>query len=135
MSGELQVLNLADQIRDKVRTTILNSIPDEQVDKLIKKEWEAFFEIPTNRNSWDSSPKESPFTSMVKLEIKAVLENKLKEKVQEKLLEFDRLQWDNAGEDAFRKMIQAYGRVALAGLGEELAAKAIHHLQQNRNSY
>lgn len=64
--------SIEDVIRDKVRRVIVEAIPDEQVDDLIKKEYDKFFE---DVGGYHTKP--SPFKMMVQAEIESIMSKKI----------------------------------------------------------
>lgn len=43
MGNEIQKFDVSEHIRNRVREVIVSSVPDEQMDLMIKKEYDAFF--------------------------------------------------------------------------------------------
>jgi hypothetical protein len=81
-------------VKDKIRSTLLDTIPDEQIDELIKSEWAALFE-PTSiqkgtKYNYDTKEYEpvievsdnSAFDRMVKKELSEQLEAMVKAKIK-----------------------------------------------------
>lgn len=90
MSSELaQPLSMGEIVRNKVRETLFNSIPDEEIDKLIKKEYESFFEDVLVRNYSGQVTGTSPslFKTLVhaelKLQLKPIISEMLKKTLSE----------------------------------------------------
>lgn len=130
MPNELTVPNLADTIRDKVRQTILATIPDEQVDKLVAKEWESFFEPPTT-DRWSSEKKPSEFQKMVKVEVERVVKEKVSEAVAKEMQGFQQNTWDKQGQEAVRTMVKTYASAALEGMTENIVMNCLSRIQAN----
>ena len=131
MASELQVTNLADTIRDRVRSTIMDSIPSEQIDGLVMKEWESFFEIRKPKNNYDPTPTTSAFQDMVRAEVKAFMEVKVKESVQKEMERINSIQWEQQGKKALEGIIQAYAPSVLAGLTDMIVMNAVSKLQSS----
>ena len=66
-----------DIVRDRVRTVIMDAVPDEQIDALIQAEWKSFFES-RKTTGYNSTTLPSPFSQMVE----SAIRNELKEKVR-----------------------------------------------------
>lgn len=129
MSGELTVHNLADTVRDKVRTTIVNSIPDDQIDKLVQNEWKQFFDKPTDR--WNSNDA-SPFQKMVRAEIEKLIRERVVVEVNAELDRFQKLVWENNARGSIREMVKVYAPSVLEGMAESMAVQCLNKLTQNR---
>ena len=70
MSTDIQPFNVTDHIRDKVREVLVSSIPDQEMDKMINSEFEAFFAKSRHGSS--------PFGSMVHKILQEEMEQKVK---------------------------------------------------------
>jgi hypothetical protein len=103
--------NIADMVRDKVKAALVEIIPQEQWDNLIKAEWEAFFKERTvsgyHSGSGRAETKPSLFTEMIHEEIKSHLKGKIKDRVQEELVG---VSWDGKPEGdslLFKEVVEA----------------------------
>lgn len=134
MSNELTVANLADTIRDRVRTQIVNVIPDEQIDGLIKKEWESFFVTPPRTNNWDTTEKKSAFQTMIEKEVNAYFTTKVKESLDKQLEIFTQASWDAHAKKYLNEFVKGYAPMALEGIGARLAEAALQNAQNNFSS-
>lgn len=126
---ELTHHNIADLVRDKVRQTILDSIPDEQIDKLIMSEWEKFFNPPTGY----SSDKRSQFERLVHAEIEAKIKERTKEWIAEKVDKaFDT--WNK--DESYHKMIKEMVPSVTEGYMMNLAGNVAQQISNaNNGSY
>lgn len=131
MPGELTVANLADNVRDKVRSTIMNLIPDEQIDALVKKEWDTFFERP-KQERWDNTEKFSPFQLMVRAETEKLIREKVKDEVEKEISRFNQSTWETQGRKAVGELVQAYAPFVLKGISESLVVDCMQQIQQQR---
>lgn len=128
----LDVVSLADTIRDKVRTTIAASIPDSQLDALVKKEWETFFTVPTPKNNWETNVEFSPFQAMVRKEIDTYINQKVQEAVKKELDAFSQSVWDNQGKRVVSEVVKAYAPSALEGMAATVTQTVLERMNQNR---
>lgn len=78
---ELTVASLGDQVRDKVRSAMMNAIPDEAMDKLIADEFANFFD--KKRDSYRNEIKPSEFQEMVLSQIRVEMGKSISKKVEE----------------------------------------------------
>lgn len=133
MSSLTQPLNLADLIRDKVRAEIVSTIPDEQVNTLIKKEWESYFLSPS-LDSWKTYSDEdrlSPFQREIRKCVRESLTTKIKEAIDKEMLYFTQSTWENQAKSAVSSMIRQYSQDVLEGLTRDIANRAVMNLRNN----
>lgn len=131
MSNELSVPNLAEAIRDKVRVSIVGMIPDNQIDGLVKKEWESFF-LPSKPNNWSSDISPSSFQLLVKAEIQKHMEQKVREAVDAELQKFNQTVYDAKGQEALKQMISLYAPSVLEGISTNIVNQTLQRIQQQR---
>lgn len=135
MSNELTIPNLADAIRDRVRSSIVSVIPDEQIDKLVKSEFDSFFKIP-ERPHWSSDAgKGSPFQEAVKREIDVFVKEKVQAEVQDQLNAFTQATWDDAGKSFVAQFVKEYAPYALEGVAAAMVTSAMNNLRNNPDNY
>jgi len=68
--------NFEEIVRDRVRKVIFEAVPDEQIDKLINKEYERLFQ---KDGSYYGNKAVSPFERMVRTELEDVYKGKIQE--------------------------------------------------------
>lgn len=78
---ELTVASLGDQVRDKVRSAMMNAIPDEAMDKLIAGEFANFFK--EKEDSYNRTKKPSEFQELVLSNIRVEMTKRINEKIGE----------------------------------------------------
>lgn len=116
MSNELSIPNLADTIRDRVRTSIVSVIPDEQIDNLVKAEYGRYFQAP-QQPSWEKKEVFSPFQSTIKAEIESYMKEKLQAAVQKELdAIMSDAKWTQTGQVAVSSMVKQYAPDFLEGM-------------------
>lgn len=126
------VASLADTIRDKVRSTIAATIPDEQINGLIKKEYDSFFARPERRYTSDPEPI-SPFAAMIKAEIDKLLRTKISEEVNKEINRFfSQDVYSTTGKRVLETLVKEYAPSALEGMAEALVQSSIQRISQNR---
>lgn len=77
MSNVEKAGSFEDVVRGKVKQVLFDSMPDEQIDKLIKKEMESYFDGPKDHWGRTDSEKPSPFKRLVFEEMLACLKPRL----------------------------------------------------------
>ena len=129
--NEITVYNVADTIREKVKATIVESIPKEQIDGLIKTEYNKFFDQP-GVSSWDK-PKLSPFQELVNEAIKAELQERLKAAIK---AEVDKLgvNWNATAGSYIESTTKQLGPALLEGLVGSMVNNAVMRLRQDLQS-
>lgn len=128
MPNDLTVPTIADTLRDRVRSALLDAIPDEQLDRYIQAEFTVFFTDATT-DAWGTrinQPRPSPFKEIVRTELTAML----KEKIVAKLKALTNTvveQWDNTtGEQRLLgDLVQEMAPIALQGIAKGIAEKCI----------
>ncbi len=133
MGGELSlnVTSLADTIRDKVRSTIAASIPDDQINGLIKNEYDNFFKTPDRRYHNDPEPM-SPFKAAIKAELDKLLKEKIQEAVQAEVARFTSVNtWDAAGKTVVESIVKEYAPAAIQGMAQAIVTSTLQNMQRN----
>jgi hypothetical protein len=76
--------NLAELVRDKVKMALVDIVPQEQWDRVIKAEWDSFFKERTVPGQYGRSAEKKPslFTEMVHEAIRKQLHKKIQEQVE-----------------------------------------------------
>jgi len=125
-------VNLAEMVRDKVRQTLFASIPDTEIDRLVKKEWDEMFRTPEKRNQWDAKEQpKSQFAVMVSREVDAYLQEKVKESVKQEISKCN-LHWGDQGHAFVSEFVKLYAPSALEGLAARMAAKSVADMIEAR---
>lgn len=137
MAGELSIPNLADTIRDRVRTSIVSVIPDEQIDNLVKAEYDRYFQAP-QQPSWEKKEVFSPFQNTIKAEIESYMKEKLQAAVRKELdLILTDAKWNQTGAVAVSSMVKQYAPDFLEGMIASYTGNVVGQLrnaiQSNRN--
>jgi hypothetical protein len=86
-------ITFAQEVTDKVRQLIMNAMPEEKVQAVLKAEYDKYFTDKPDR--WNN-PGKSPFSQLVESEVKRVVEQKVREEVNKYLYD---LVWENNGKE------------------------------------
>jgi hypothetical protein len=137
--AELTVANLGDSIREKVRKTLFDAIPEAQMEALVKKEFDAFFkERPqtTYSGNIDTSKPAFPsiFSTLVQEEMQKQFKANIVEAVKKKLGE---PQW-NYTEQAYRftnEIVDAMAPVALTSVMKGITGQVINEMRNSMNKF
>lgn len=129
MSTKITVSSLGDAVRDKVRKAIMDSIPDEAMDSLVKAEFDRFFK-DTNEYS-RSQP--SPFKILVQNEIQNLMKERVKELIKTKVDSLTE-EWSGNGISLVGQLVEEMAPHVLAGLSKNIAMNCIAQLR-NGNVY
>jgi len=133
MGGELQVntTTLADTIRDQVRKTIASTIPDEQINLLIKAEFDNFFRVPERRYSNDPQPV-SQFQALIAKFMDELLREKIKEALKVETERYTTHQWNAEGKKIVESFMKEYAPIAMAGISESIVRNAMQQFQNGQ---
>lgn len=134
MGGELQTVNvatLADTIRDQVRKTIAATIPDEQINALIKTEFDGFFKAGERRYSSDPTPI-SQFQAVIAKEMDTFLSEKIRESVRKECERYTAHQWNDQGKAIVERFVKEYAPLALAGISDMIVRNAMQAFQNGQ---
>ena len=86
MGSDLSVQNLGDAIREKVKKTLFDAMPDDAIDAMIQKEFDELFGPPKYQDNYarqrNDHPGKSVFQRMVIAEFKTQMNSRLKEHVK-----------------------------------------------------
>lgn len=113
-----------DLVRDKVRTVIMESIPPEQIDSLILKEYDNMFKSPYHNEK-------SPFQKLVEVEIKAFMGEKLKEYVNNQMMQ----SWTNGQQAVTKQAIELFAPAALEAIASEVVQSALNNFRNQLQRY
>jgi hypothetical protein len=120
----MQKFDVTEHIRGKVREVLIGSIPDEQMDAMVRAEVERFFE--GERVSGSSARSAPPFRAMVEAEIKAQMAETFKAHVRQYMQSY----WTAHGEAALTDFTaQVMGRAQ-----EEMMKNLVAHALQSMGS-
>lgn len=129
--SNVTIHNIADTIREKVKDYIIEAIPKEQFDGLIKTQWDAFFK--DNSDNWNKRPSE--FSLLVNTAIKKEIEIKISESVQSELKRFAGQQWDNTGQRVIKDAVEQYAPMFIQGLARQATQEILTAEAQRRGIY
>jgi len=124
MSTELtKPQNFEEIVRDRVRTVIMNAVPDEQIDLLIKKEFDKFFTHKEYNHS------NTQFGTMVNTAIQAAMSTKIKAYVEKSL----DTTWNeqNMGQSVSEELVAKLAPVALQAVAANIVSIALNNFRNN----
>lgn len=127
MSSELaKPESFQDIVRDRVRKIIMDAVPDGQIDSLVKKEYEAFFEDRVS-SGYHKEVIPSDFKKMVQVEIKAMVESKIKEYIGTKMTNL----WDSNthGNKLLEEVTRAYAPVAMQAVMADIVSISLNNFR------
>jgi len=112
-----------DIVRDRVRKIIMDAVPDGQIDSLVKKEYDAFFEDRVS-TGYHKEVIPSDFKKMVQAEIKAMVESKIKEHVCARITN----KWDSDlhGNKLLEEVTKAYAPLAMQSVMENIVSVSLN---------
>lgn len=134
MGGEIQTINpttLADTIRDQVRKTIAATIPDEQINVLIKAEFDNYFKTPEKRYSNDPQPV-SQFVGVIAKEMDVLMREKITAALRTEIERYTVHTWNTEGKKIVEQFVKEYAPHAIAGISESIVRGALQQLQNGR---
>lgn len=117
-----------DIIRDKVRKLIIETVPDEQINMLIKKEFDSFF-TDYKKTPYDRDTSPSPFKQLVQEQLKTFFNEKIQVYVHTHCQDF----WNDEaqGMRLTKEMTEALAPSALRSLTTEIVARSMQALRQS----
>lgn len=127
MANELTVQSLGDAVKDKVRKAMMDAIPDEALQGLIKAEFDRFF-VDSKRFGYADEP--SPFKVLVRKE----LENILREKVRKSLVtKFGEGQphYQDMETKFMQDLVAEMAPHALRGVMSEIAYRCVENIKRS----
>lgn len=129
MSDQLVNVSLGDVVREKVKKVLLDAIPEESINSLIKKEYEQFFE--ENKDRYNNRPVgPSPFSLLIKAEIEVQLKVLVKDKINEQLKD---MKYDSDGQ-FMGDMVAKMAPFVLEGISKSIASHCIQQLRNHINT-
>lgn len=138
----LDPVTLADQIRDRVRQQIVSVIPDEQINGLIKKEWDIYFSNKTTTyRSYGSTVTEddkisrSDFERAIKAEMEKYIREKIGTAVAEHMKAFTEGTWTSMGKETVKRFVEDYAPYAMKAIVHDIAEKSLQQAAQNLPRY
>lgn len=135
--NQVTVHNVADTIREKVKSFMLEAIPANQFDELIKKEWDGFFVPPEHHNNWEER-KPSKFAAIVQEAIKKEMETKINESVRIELqnwLNAKGSTWSSTGQKVVETTVRGYAPIFLESLANEAATRCLSNMAGQQGLY
>lgn len=120
---EITIHSLGDAIKDKVRKTMMDAIPDEALQVLIKKEFDSFF-VGQKPHVYSSEVSPSAFSVIVKKELELALSNKVKT-IIEKSVQGLTHEWDEDGNKLIGDLVEKMAPAAMNGIMVNIASKCI----------
>ena len=131
MSNEISLVDdAAKRLRDRMRQVLMESVSDEQMDKLIESEHKAFFEnIPETRDRWGNwqSAKPSPFSLLVRAE----LEKQMRPKVEQAVNAYIDTEYKDNGYKITKAVVDQMAPRIFQALIEGIAENALRSLKFN----
>ena len=125
--NEVTQTNIAELVRDKVRATILESIPQEQIDKLILSEYSKFFVRPAQER-WSDKASTSPFETLVAGYIQSEIADRIKAAAAAELAKFS-LDWSNEGTKVVAEAVKALAPGMIQRAGEMMVQNVINNMK------
>jgi len=134
MNDKLMVPNLAETIRDRVRGFIFDAIPDDQIDKMIEKEYKTFFETRYEKdyNGRDKKDKPLPsyFEKMVQEEMMKQMDEAVKSVIQKKVSELEQ-EWEEDFPRLLGPLVEKLAPSALQSVIGVIVSRTLESLRQN----
>ena len=131
MSNEISLVDdAAKRLRDRMRQVLMESVSDEQMDKLIESEHKAFFEnIPETRDRWGNwqAAKASPFSMLVRAE----LEKQMRPKVEQAVNAYIDTEYKDNGYKITKAVVDQMAPRIFQALIEGIAENALRSLKFN----
>jgi hypothetical protein len=128
--SEITVHNVADTIREKVKTYIFEVMPQEQLNGLIQKVWEEFFKDKST--NWEKKPSE--FELLVKKSIEKYIQEKVDESIKKELSNMQST-WDGTAQKVIGESVKTYAPIFLSGLAEAAVSNILQTEKQRRGIY
>jgi hypothetical protein len=121
--------DLAELMRDKVRTELVKLIPDEAWDRLVSSEWDDFFKPqPRGHYSHDRPPM---FTELVQGMIREMVKERVKPLLEGKL---NQLCWENTSSEMLNELMKGSSKHVLQAFTEGLVRQVADAIQRNLHS-
>jgi hypothetical protein len=124
---ELTVNSLGDAVKDKVRKAMMDAIPDEALQALIKNEFDKFFLAQPGLYHNDPG-KPSSFSLMVRSEVELAMKEKIKSVILQKTSDV-LLSYDHDGGKMVGELVEAMAPAAMAGVMKHIAGQCINNLR------
>lgn len=122
----IQKFDVTEHIRGKVREMVFNSIPDKQIDAMIKSEFDAFFTGSIRYGSKEPSQ----FARLVEGEVKTAIRERVSLWLS---ANFDEV-WENNGYKLIGDMVAEFVPVVQMRMATEMAANALAELKSRLQS-
>jgi uncharacterized protein YajQ (UPF0234 family) len=122
----LTVQSLGDAVKDKVRKAMMDAIPDEALQALIKAEFDNFFQDQSNR--YDNGKTPSPFKVMVRNEIEKAVSQKVRDLIQEQTAKIV-TEWDGDNHRVLGDLVTKLAPAALEGVMHTIAGRTLQGLR------
>ena len=111
----LTVQSLGDAVKDKVRKAMMDAIPDDALQGLIKAEFDKFFIDQQDRHYSSNPPTPSAFKTMVKREIETAMNEKVKEIIKGQVNKVT-TEWESdGGYKVIGELVEKMAPAALTG--------------------
>ena len=123
-----------DKVRDKIKQSLIDTIPDEQWNAMLRAEISSFFETKTDHDRYSGAPSKRP--SEFHRIVQTVLEEETKKHVREMLNSPEwKMYWDGtkqqAGEEIAR-LVRENGAAIMAKWLEAAVGQVISNIQFHR---
>ena len=130
MSTEIQEFDLTTAIRNRVRGVIIDAIPDEQVDEMIRAEFQGFFKERKVNYGRDVAP--SRFAELIKKHIEALLNEKIREWLDKN---FDQVWSDDDCELLVGEMVGEFTPIVQKKMAADIVSRALFEFKNTLNNF
>ena len=121
MSNDIQKFNLTDHIREKVRETLIMAIPDEQMDAMIRAEFDDFFK---SRPGYGKIKQ-----SRLGLIVQEELDKLMREKIRGWLDTNFQRQWDNGIERHVGELVGSLAPIVQQSMMADIVQRSLSELR------
>jgi hypothetical protein len=125
----IQSANFVDKLRDRMKQTMIDLIPETQWNSMLKNEIDSFFSDKTNRHAYGNETTPSEF----KVAVRKVLTEEIQRKVREMLSSEEWSEYWNGMEqmtgEKLGEFIQANGRLILDNWVKGLVANILQSVK------
>lgn len=116
----------ADLLRERVRKVLLDAVPDEALDTMLKAEWKAFFD-PIRQYGGGPLGRPSPFQQLVAAEIRSQLEAVVKQAIASEIQQ--QYSPERGRNEIVGDIVKKMAPSILESVAEEFARKALQALR------
>jgi hypothetical protein len=123
---QLTVQSLGDAVKDKVRKAMMDAIPDEALQTLIKAEFDNFFLDQSDRYNNQKQP--SPFKVLVRKEIEKAIEEQVRQIIKTQTQSLVQ-EWDGEGGRVLGDLVTKLAPAALEGVMHSIAGRTLNAIK------